>query len=150
MRRFEIGNRKDLYAGLFFIAVGVLFIVVSRQYPMGSALRMGPGYFPSILGGVLAVLGVAVAGQSFRMKMSDMPRIFWRPLLLVIGGVLAFSAILQTLGLVLAIMALVYISSFANWQFRFGEVTILFLLLVIMAVGVFVYGLGLPIKLGPM
>ncbi|MBI5967269.1 MAG: tripartite tricarboxylate transporter TctB family protein, partial [Deltaproteobacteria bacterium] len=62
--RIKIRNPKDLYAGLVFIFFGVFALLMARSYPMGNAMRMGPGYFPSILGGSLALLGLVVAARS--------------------------------------------------------------------------------------
>jgi len=122
---------------------------VARNYSMGNAVRMGPGYFPSILGGVLALLGLAVTVRSFWLEGERASRIVWRPLLLVIGAVLAFSLLVEPLGLVLATLALIFMSCLGGWDFRMVEVTLLFIFLAALAAGVFVYCLGLPFKVWP-
>ncbi len=147
--RLKIRNQKDLLAGLLFVCFGVGFMIVARNYPMGNAVRMGPGYFPSILGGSLALLGLAVTLRAFWLEGEGVKRIIWRPLLLVIGAVVAFSLLVEPLGLVLATLALIFMSCLGGWDFRMVEVTLLFIFLAALAAGVFVYTLGLPFKVWP-
>jgi hypothetical protein len=82
----KIVNGKDFWAGLMFIGIGLGFMAISRNYPMGSALRMGPAYFPTVLGGLMAVLGAIVLLRSFVTKIeAPLKVIEFRPLFLVIG-----------------------------------------------------------------
>ena len=92
----HIKNGKDFWAGLMFIGFGVWFMIVSQNYPMGSAVRMGPAYFPTMLGGLLAVLGAMVFFRAFFSKIEHPLKVFaFRPLLLVaaivIGGATYFA-----------------------------------------------------------
>jgi len=87
----HIKNGKDFWAGLMFIGFGLWFAVVSQNYPMGSAVRMGPAYFPTVLGGMLAVLGAMVFFRAFVSKIAHPLKVFlFRPALLVgsivVGG----------------------------------------------------------------
>ncbi len=91
----HIKNGKDFWAGLMFIGFGVWFGVVAQNYPMGSAVRMGPAYFPTVLGGLLAVLGAMVFFRAFVSKFAHPLKVFtFRPLLLlaaiVVGGATYF------------------------------------------------------------
>ena len=147
--KIEIRNRKDFYSGLIFISFGALAILIARYYPMGSAARMGPGYFPSLVGEVLAVLGLFIMGRALWIRGEQMKSWALRPLLFVLGGVLAFAFLVRPFGLVVAILALVTISCIGGWEFRLREVVVLFLLLTAMAIGVFIYGLGLPFNVWP-
>lgn len=83
--QLRVRNRKDLYAGLIFIVFGALFAVIARDYPMGSALRMGPAYFPIILGSMLVVLGAIIAARSLFIKGEPIPPFGYRELALILG-----------------------------------------------------------------
>lgn len=88
----QIKNGKDFWAGLMFIGFGLGFMLVARNYPMGSAVRMGPAYFPTVLGGLLAVLGAMVFFRAFVSKFAHPVRIFpFRPTLLVASAVIGLG-----------------------------------------------------------
>ena len=88
----KITNGKDFWAGLMFIAFGLGFMFVAQNYAMGNAVRMGPAYFPTVLGGLLAVLGAAVFLRAFVSKIEHPLAVFPFRLWLVVGG-LALSVI---------------------------------------------------------
>jgi len=92
----QIKNGRDFWAGLMFLGFGLGFMAVAQNYPMGSAVRMGPAYFPTVLGGMLAVLGGMVFFRAFVSKFAHPLKVFTvRPLLLVasivIGGATYFA-----------------------------------------------------------
>ncbi len=147
--RIRIRNRKDFYAGLIFIFFGVSAMLVARGYPMGRAARMGPGYFPYLLGGTLALLGLVIAARALWISGEPIKPWALRPLLLVLGAVLAFAFLVQPLGLVLAILALVFISCLAGWEYCLHEAIVLSLVLTALTVVVFFYGLRLPFNVWP-
>src|SRR6202162_4459293 len=84
----HIKNGKGFWAGRMFIGAGLSFMFVSQNYPMGSAVRMGPAYFPTVLGGILAVLGAAVLVRGFVSKISNPLAVFPFRGWLVVGGVI--------------------------------------------------------------
>jgi hypothetical protein len=90
----KITNGKDFWAGLMFIAFGVAFMWVSRNYAMGTSVRMGPAYFPMVLGGLLAVLGAVVFFRAFVSKIENPLRVFpfvaWRVIVGLVLGVVAY------------------------------------------------------------
>lgn len=147
--QIKIRNPKDLYAGLLFLFFGVFAMGMARNYPMGSAVRMGPGYFPSILGVCLTVLGVAITARSLWLVDGKIKPLVVRPLLFVLGAVFAFSFLIESQGLMMALLALIVISSLGNWEFHLHEVILLYLILAALTVGVFFYFLGLPLKVWP-
>jgi hypothetical protein len=122
---------------------------VARDYPMGSALRMGPGYFPTILGGLMLLLGAAafVRGLVFRDERIEPVRA--RPLVLILGAVGVFAATIESAGIIVATLLTVAIAAAASSESRLVEVVALLVLLLGLAVGVFTYALGLPFKLWP-
>ena len=146
----KIKSPRDFWAGLMFIAFGLFFVVVAQMnYQMGTAVRMGPGYFPTVLGGLLAVLGAVVLFGAFTIEGTPVPKFHFRPLLFILASSLAFAYLLKPLGLVLATAALIFISAYGGHEFKFKEVAILTVLLVIFSVVVFVKGLTLPFPICP-
>ena len=147
--KIKFSRSKDLIAGLIFIFFGIAAIWLARDYPMGSARRMGPAYFPTIIGGALAMFGLAISGRSL-WRLSEPVRLpTLRPLIMIIAGVVGFALLLEPLGLVLALFVLILISCLGGSHFRLLEVAILYIVLALIAVFFFVYGLGLQFSLWP-
>lgn len=147
--QLRVRSHKDLYSGLIFMFAGGFFAALAQHYPFGSALRMGPGYFPTILGSLLVVLGAIICVRSFVMTGEKIGAIGFRPLLLILAAVLVYGFLLDRLGLIIATVALIFISALGGHEFHFREVAILALLLVLFSIGAFYYGLGLPFSLWP-
>ncbi len=146
----KIKSPKDFWAGLMFIGFGLFFVIVAQMnYQMGSAVRMGPAYFPTVLGGMLAILGAIVMFDSFVVTGEKVAKFHFRPLLFVMVSSLAFAYLLKPLGLVLASIALVFISAYGGHEFKWKEVAMLSVVLVIFSVLVFVKGLTLPFPICP-
>ena len=145
----KIKSPKDFWSGAMFMAFGIFFMVVARNYQLGSAVRMGPAYFPTVLGGILAVLGAVVLARSFVLRGEKVASFYLRPLLFIAGSCLAFAYLLKPLGLVIASVAMIFISAFGGHEFKWREVAILSVVLVIFSVLVFVKGLTLPFPIWP-
>ncbi len=144
-----IRNPKDFYSGLLFIAFGVGAIVIGSNYALGTAARMGPGYFPRMLGILLIVLGAALALRALRVQGSPLPGWKWRPTLIVLGSVVLFGVIVNRVGLVLSTIILILLSSAASTEFRPKEAVISGVLLAGLTVAVFVIGLKLQLPIWP-
>jgi hypothetical protein len=144
-----IRNPKDFYSGLLFIAFGVAAIAIGSNYTLGSAARMGPGYFPRILGILLISLGAILTLRAFRLKGPPIPAWKWRPTLVVLGSVVLFGLILNYAGLVVSTILLIVIASAASHEFRPKEAIISAGLLAAAAVAIFVIGLNLQIGIWP-
>ncbi|TMH32123.1 MAG: tripartite tricarboxylate transporter TctB family protein [Betaproteobacteria bacterium] len=144
-----IRHPKDFYAGLIFIAFGVAAIVIGNNYALGTAARMGPGYFPRILGILLIVLGSALSLRGLRLHGNPIPAWKWRPTLIVLGSVVLFGLIVTHLGLVISTIVLIVLSSAASHEFRPRESLVSGVLLAALAVGVFVIGLKLQLPVWP-
>lgn len=156
----QIKSRKDFVSGLMFIAAGAAFAIVATNYTVGNAARMGPGYFPLLLGSLLAIGGLIVLLGSFTAKRSDgglIGTIAWKPLLLIVGANLVFGILLggvQTLGipamgLIAAIFAVVIISSMAGDRFVFRGALILACILAVGSYLTFVVSLSLQFQVWP-
>jgi hypothetical protein len=146
----KIKSPKNLWAGLMFIAFGLFFLVWAvANYQMGTAVRMGPAYFPTVLGGLLAFLGAIVLAESVAVRGDKLAKFQFRPLVFVLVGCVAYGYLMKPAGLVLSTVALVFIVAFGGHEFKWKEVTILSTVLVIFSVLVFVKGLTLPFPLWP-
>jgi len=134
-----------------FLAIGVFFAVVAAGYQMGTAARMGPGYFPFWLGVVLALLGVVVAltALSPEAEENHVDRFDWRILAVIIGAVILYGLLLRPLGVYLATFLLVVISSVASHDFSWKVAVANGIFLVVFSYLAFVKGLGLIFPLWP-
>jgi len=140
---------KDFWAGLLFVAIGVGAIVVGSNYPLGTAARMGPGYFPRILGLMLIVLGAIIGFRGVRVQGEPIPPWVWRPTLVVLGAVVLYGLIINSLGVAISTVILIMAASAASHEYRWRESIIAGVLLSALAVGVFVIGLGLQLPIWP-
>jgi hypothetical protein len=146
----KIKSPKDFWAGVMFLGFGLFFAIWAPIfYQMGSAVRMGPAYFPTVLGGLLAVLGAIVLLGSFAIAGPPVPAFSYRPVILVSVGCVLYGYLMKPLGLVGATAALVYVSALGGHEFKWKEVTILYLILMAFSWLVFVKGLTLPFPVWP-
>ncbi len=145
----KIKSPKDFWAGLMFIGFGLFFLVVAGNYQMGSAVRMGPAYFPTVLGGMMAVLGAIVLFQSLTIQGGPMPKLSFKPIFFISLALILFGYLLKPIGFVLALVVLVFVSAFGGHEFRAKEVAILAVVLIVFSVLAFVKGLTLPFPLWP-
>jgi Tripartite tricarboxylate transporter TctB family len=144
-----IRHPKDFYSGLIFVAFGIAAIVIGSNYSLGTAARMGPGYFPRILGIMLLVLGAALSLRALKIKGEPIAKWHWKPTLVVLGSVILFGYIVNYAGLVLSTIILIVMSSWASPEFRLKESVISGVLLAALVVGVFVIGLKLQLPIWP-
>jgi hypothetical protein len=145
--KLEITTNKDFWAGVLLIVVGAGAIVVARNYDFGDSLRMGPGYFPTVLGGILIAFGLYIMGSGLRggeklVGSWSLRALIILPLSLVLVGYLIDHA-----GFVPAIAVLIFGSATAGTEFRFVEVLLFTIFLTGLSVAIFIYGLGLPYPL---
>jgi Tripartite tricarboxylate transporter TctB family len=145
----QIRHPKDFFAGLIFVAIGIVALVIGGDYSLGSPTRMGPGYFPVMLGWLLLILGTIIALRSLWIDGPRVGHIGFRPLLLILVAILAFAGLLEPAGVVIATIALIGIGRLATAESRLRESVPLTVALIAIALSVFVYGLGLPLKIWP-
>jgi len=147
---FHNRDRKDFNAGVMYVAIGGFFAGFATNYPMGTAVRMGPAYFPTILGGLLIFLGLILLFRSFGATDAEPPsKTHWRPLLCIIGAACLFAALIGTAGMVIAAAVMMLVGAFGGWDFRWKEQLIGMIVMPAVCTGIFYYGLGLPFKLFP-
>jgi hypothetical protein len=140
---------KDFWAGVMFLGFAVVAVLAARGYSLGSAGRMGPGYFPLLLGLVLGGLGALLIGRSLVLDGEPVPRLHVVPLAIIAVAVCLFGLAIEPLGLVVALAVLIVLSAWAGPQFRLLETMALALALIVFSVGVFVYALGLTLNIWP-
>ncbi len=155
-----IKSQKDFLSGLMFTVVGGAFAIGATNYDIGAAARMGPGYFPFLLGIILAILGVIVTIQALgdtEKPGEKVGSLAWKPLVLVIGANLLFGAMLggiapiglPPMGLMLSVIVLVVVASMAGDEFRLVESFILSLVLAAGSYVIFIMLLNLPFQVWP-
>jgi len=147
----KIKHAKDFWSGVMFAAFGLGFAGIAQNYDMGTAARMGPAYFPTVLGGLLAVLGVIIALRGLKTEEHDsqVDKFHFKPLLLILGAVVAFGLLLRPAGLLVALAVLVIVSSLGSNEFKWREIIPLTIGLALLVLAVFVYGLSMTIPVLP-
>jgi hypothetical protein len=144
-----IRSPKDFWAGLLFIGLGILAITVGSRYNLGTAARMGPGYFPRILGILLIVLGMIITFRGVRWDGEPLQKWRWRPTLVVLLSVVVYGLLIGWLGMAISTVLLIVAASAASHEFRWKESIVAGLLLSAMAVVVFVVGLSVQLPIWP-
>jgi len=145
-----IRNPKDFWSGAIYIVFGVAAVVIGRDYTMGTAGRMGPAYFPTVLGTLLAIVGSIAVVRSMFASGDAVGKIALKDLALILGAVVLFGVLVRGAGLVAAVMTLVLLSAFASAKYRVLPSVLLAIGLAAFSVLVFVVGLGLPMPIvGP-
>ena len=147
MKLGKMSDNADFWAGVMFVAFGAAAIYISRDYPMGSATRMGPGYFPHYLGILMMIVG-AIVGIKGLFKPGERIGPWGFRAIVALGlGIVLFGLTIEIIGFVPSLAILIVFSTLAGRDFRLLEVIALLVVLIAGAVGVFIYGIGLPYSL---
>ncbi|MGZ8992712.1 MAG: tripartite tricarboxylate transporter TctB family protein, partial [Burkholderiaceae bacterium] len=141
----------NFWSGLMFIGFGAFFVGWAQQYDLGSAARMGPAFFPTMLGAMLFLLGAIVLIEGLVTETADgkIEPFNFRALVLVLGSVVAFGMLLRPAGLLVALFVLVCVSSFGSHEFKLRDVLLLSIGMSLLVLGVFIYGLSMTIPVLP-
>ena len=142
-----IRSTKDFWTGIIYIFFGSSAVLIARDYGMGTALRMGPGYFPTILGFLLTLIGIISLVRSFIEPGTPIGGFAFKGLLLVVSSTLVFGLIVRGAGLDVALPALVIMSACVSIRFRWGPSLALAAGLTVFCVLVFLKGLGVPLPI---
>jgi len=145
--KIEFRDNKDFWAGIMLIGSGAASVFIARDYPFGSTMRMGPGYFPSILGGILALFGIYITLMGLSKNEKIQGRWSLRALIVLPLSVVLFGVLMKYLGFIPALAALIFGSAAAGREFKFVEVLLLTVVLTGLSVALFIWGLGLPYPL---
>jgi hypothetical protein len=156
----NIKSQKDFFAGLMFCIIGAAFAIGAYSYSMGEGARMGPGYFPRLLGVLLAILGSVILFKSLTVATADGDKIgsiAWKPLVCIIGANLLFGVCIgglpvikfPALGMMVGIYVLTFVASIAAEQYKPVEVFILATVLAIISYLAFIVLLKLQFPVWP-
>jgi hypothetical protein len=147
-------TNKHVLSGLFFMGVAIFGLWISRDYPIGTALRMGTGYVPRLLCWILLGLGALILIQGLRdVRLSGDARAStgwgWRALFFVTAGLVIFGVAIERLGLVISILLLTGVGAIASRTLRPVETLIAALVLIVLSWTIFIFGLGLTMPVWP-
>jgi len=145
--KVELRNNLDFLAGLLMLAIGGGAFYMALDYPFGSSLRMGPGYFPRVLAGVLMAFGAFVLIRGLITGEPVKGRWGFKPLFFLCLSLIVFGWTMETFGFFPALIALFAIAPLAGYEWNFKEVLILAVFMMAFAWAVFIYGIGLPYPL---
>jgi hypothetical protein len=145
----RIRSPSDFWCGLLFLAIGIAVMVLAREYRMGTAARMGPAYFPTLLGGLLALLGLSLALPALFVDGDGFPRLHVRPLVMILISIAVFGVTLEYLGFAIAVAALAIVGGLADPELKPLESAGVTLFLVVFSIGIFIGLLGLPLTVWP-
>ena len=140
-------DNQDLWSGIMLIVIGVTALVIARNYPFGNSLRMGPGYFPIVLGSILVLFGLWFLAKGFRSTEKIEPGWSLRALIVIPVSLVLFGVLMNYGGFVPALVVLIFGSALASDEFNLIEVVLLTIGLTIGCIAVFIWGLGLPYPL---
>ncbi len=146
-----IRNEKDFWSGVIFVGFGIFFGVFGFQYGIGTTASMGPGYFPVLVSAILFLLGLFVIRGSLapNSTIEKIEKFSWRTLVLVLGSVVSFGVLLEPLGLVVALLSVIVLSSYASHEFTWKAALGNAAVLISMCVAIFVWGLKLQVHTWP-
>jgi hypothetical protein len=145
--KLEIRSNRDFWAGLMFFVFGAVAIFVARDYPLGRLLRMGSGYFPILLGGILILFGIYIMVKGLRRNEKIQGNWSIRAVIVLPVIIVLFGALMERAGFIPALAVLTLGSAAAGKDFKWGEVLLLTAVMTMLSLAVFVWGLGLPYPL---
>ncbi|MDP1991033.1 MAG: tripartite tricarboxylate transporter TctB family protein [Syntrophales bacterium] len=143
----ELRKNKDFWAGIMLIGIGSAAMLISRDYRFGSALRMGPGFFPTVLGGILILFGICITAVGLKSGEKIQSSVSLRALVLLPFSLVLFGILMELAGFIPALVALVFVSAASGREFKFVEVMLLTVVMTVASAALFIWGLGLPYPL---
>lgn len=142
-----IRSSKDFWSGAIYIFLGSSAIFIAHDYAMGTAVKMGPAYFPTILGGLLVAIGAISVIRSFIVRGTPIGAFTIKGLSFVIVSTVVFGLTVRGAGLAVALPALVILSAYGSTRFRWRPTIVMAVGLTIFCVLVFIKGLGVPLPI---
>ena len=143
----RVKSPQDFGAAVLFLIIGLAGIYFGRELAFGSTSKMGPGFFPTILSGVIALIGAIVGSRSLTVEGPPIERINLRPLLFVLIAIVGFGYLIGQIGLAISAAALTIFTAYARDAVNLKETLILAVFLAVFSVGVFAYALGQPLPI---
>jgi hypothetical protein len=147
----KIKNQKDFWAGVMFMAFGAFFASFGTQHTIGTAAKMGPSFFPTSLGVIVILLGIVIlaGGLSVKATAEKVDKFNVSALLLILGSTALFGLLLKPVGLIVSLLILVVMSSYASHEFSWKATLINAVALIVMCLVIFVWALELQFQLWP-
>jgi hypothetical protein len=142
---FRVKSPQDLGAAAVFVLIGMACLVFGLDLAFGSAARMGPGYFPTLLSYLIIAIGLVLAVKSLGVDGPRIEPVQLRPLLAILVAIVGFGALIDRIGLALSAAALTIVAAYARRDVKLGETLLLAASLALFTVGVFVYALSQPL-----
>ncbi len=143
----ELRKNKDFWAGLMLIGIGAAAMFIARDYRFGSASRMGPGFFPTLLSVILIAFGGGIMAVGLRSGEKIQGRLSLRALVLLPLSLVLFGVLMEVAGFIPALVALAFLAAASGREFKFAEVLLMTALLTAASAALFIWGLGLPYPL---
>ena len=143
----SIFENRDFWAGLFLVAIGAAAIFIARHYAFGTALRMGPGYFPIVLGALLVLFGIYILASGLYTNEPIAGGWSLRALIILPLSLVLFGILIDRAGFIPAMLVLTFGSATASSEVRPLEALLFSIFLTVLCAAVFVWGLGLPYPL---
>lgn len=146
------GDKRDIGAGIMFVLAGGFFCVYAlANLKLGTAFRMGPGFFPVLVGGLLLALGVATLVRGLLSSPASLAGgVSWRAVILITAAPVAFGLAIEPLGFLAALAFAAALSAYASVRMNLQMAAAVTLVLTVFSALVFSWGLGLPLRLfGP-
>jgi putative tricarboxylic transport membrane protein len=141
----RVKDQRDFWSGFLFVAFGCAGLWIGRNYPLGTLVRMGPGFFPMMMSVALVGIGAVVLVRSLVVAGEPLERTAFWPQLLILAAIVAFGLLIERVGLAVAVMAVAVVSGIAAQGLRWYEMVALALAMSALSVALFVYLLGQPI-----
>ena len=145
--KMELRKNKDFWAGMMLVGIGAAAMFIARDYRFGSALRMGPGFFPTILSGILIAFGICIMAVGLKSGEKIQEHLSLRALILLPLSLVLFGVLMEKAGFIPALVALVFVSAASGREFKFVEVLLLTVVLTVASAALFIWGLSLPYPL---
>ena len=145
--KLEFKGNRDLWAGMMFFIIGSGAIFMAWNYPFGSIRRMGPGYFPVVLSVILIAFGIYIMLRGLRKSEKILGIWSIRALIVLPFSMAMFGTLMDHTGFFPALIALIFVSAASGKDFKLKEASLLALILGVLSVAVFIWGLGLPFPL---
>ena len=138
---FRIKNSEDFGSALLFVVIGCAGLWFGREYEVGTASDMGPGYVPNVLSGCLIVFGLLLGVRSLKVPGPKIEPVVWRGVFFTLGAILAYAFLIESAGLAPAIFAVTALAAMASRESKWKETLAMALGMAIFCVLIFVYAL---------
>jgi hypothetical protein len=140
-------QNRDFLAGMLFLLIGAGGFYMALSYPFGTLEKMGPGYFPRVLSGILIAFGLVTLFRGLKSGERVQGSWGWFPLLMLTISLVAFGFLMEHVGLIPALVVLFFTAAYAGKEAKFLEVLALTVVMCIAATAIFIWGLKLPYPL---